>query len=72
MRKFENMIKITLKKSVIGFNQKQRRTAESLGLRRVGSVVVQEETPVILGMIRKIPHLVEVEYLAEPVEDNSK
>jgi len=66
------MIKITLKKSVIGFNQKQRRTAESLGLRRVGSVVVQEETPVILGMIRKIPHLVEVEYLAEPVEDNSK
>jgi len=72
VRKFENMIKITLKKSVIGFNQKQRRTAESLGLRRVGSVVVQEETPVILGMIRKIPHLVEVEYLAEPVEDNSK
>lgn len=66
------MIKITLKRSVIGFNQKQRRTVESLGLRRVGSVVVQEETPVILGMIRKIPHLVEVEYLADPVEDNSR
>ena len=66
------MIKITLKRSVIGFNQEQRRTVESLGLRRVGSAVVQEETPAILGMLRKIPHLVEVEHLAEPVEDKSK
>jgi large subunit ribosomal protein L30 len=62
------MIKITLKRSVIGFNEKQRRTVRSLGLRRIGSSVVQEETPVILGMIRKVSHLLGVERLEEPVE----
>ncbi|MBI2842775.1 MAG: 50S ribosomal protein L30 [Armatimonadetes bacterium] len=62
------MIKITLKRSLIGFNEKQRRTVRSLGLGRIGSSVVQEETPAILGMVRKVPHLVEVDRLAEPVE----
>ena len=64
------MIKITLKRSVIGFNEKQRRTVRSLGLGRVGSVVVQEESPVILGMIRIVTHLLDVERLAEPVEES--
>ncbi|MEN6520837.1 MAG: 50S ribosomal protein L30 [Armatimonadota bacterium] len=62
------MIKITLKRSVIGFNEKQRKTVQSLGLGRVGSAVVHEETPVILGMIRKVPHLLSVERLEDPVE----
>jgi len=62
------MIKITLKRSVIGFNERQRRTVRSLGLGRVGSSVVQEESPAILGMIRKVPHLLAVERLEEPVE----
>ena len=64
------MIKITLRRSVIGFNQNQRRTVRALGLGKVGSVVVQEESPVILGMIRKVPHLLQVEKLEEPVEGN--
>lgn len=62
------MIKITLKRSVIGYEKSQGRTVKALGLGKVGSVVVQEETPVILGMIRKIPHLLEVEQLGDPVE----
>jgi large subunit ribosomal protein L30 len=62
------MIKITLKRSLIGFNEKQRRTVRGLGLGRVGSVVIQEESPAILGMVRKVPHLLQVERLAEPVE----
>jgi len=62
------MIRITLKRSVIGFNERQRRTVRSLGLGRVGSSVVQEESPAILGMIRKVPHLLAVERLEEPVE----
>jgi large subunit ribosomal protein L30 len=66
------MIKITLKRSVIGFDEKQRRTVKSLGLGRVGSVVVQEETPVILGMIRKVPHLLAVERLEVPVEGSKE
>ncbi len=62
------MIKITLKRSLAGYNDKQRRTVRSLGLGKLGSVVVQQETDDILGMIRKITHLVEVERLDEPVE----
>lgn len=61
------MIKITLKRGLAGFNDKQRRTVKSLGLGKVGSVVVQQETPDILGMIRKVPHLLAVERLDEPV-----
>lgn len=63
------MIRIRLKRSVIGFNETQRRTVRSLGLGRVGSAVVQEETPEILGMIRKVPHLLDVERLEEPMEE---
>lgn len=66
------MIKITLKRSLIGFNDKQRKTVRSLGLGRVGSVVVQEETPVILGMIQKVTHLLHVERLDEPVEGSKQ
>jgi large subunit ribosomal protein L30 len=62
------MIKIRLKRSVIGFDKTQKRTVKALGLGRVGSVVVQEESPSILGMIKKIPHLLAVERLEEPVE----
>lgn len=64
------MISIKLKRSMIGFNEKQRRTVKSLGLGRVGSTVIHEETPVILGMIRKVPHLLEVKRLEEPVEED--
>jgi large subunit ribosomal protein L30 len=66
------MIRITLKRSVIGFNERQRRTVRSLGLRRVGSVVVQEESPAILGMIRSVPHLLKVERLEEAVEGDKE
>ena len=66
------MIKITLKRSVIGFNEKQRRTVKSLGLGRIGSTVVQEESPVILGMIQKVSHLLDVQRLEEPVEGSEQ
>ncbi len=62
------MIKITLKRSVIGFDKTQKKTVKSLGLGRVGSSVVQEESDAINGMIRKVRHLLAVEKLQEPVE----
>lgn len=53
-------IKIRLRKSVIGTSPKQRDTVKSLGLRKMHQTVVHNDTPSIRGMIKKIPHLVEV------------
>jgi large subunit ribosomal protein L30 len=55
------LIKITLKKSVIGRTQKQRAIVKGLGLRRIDSSVVREKRPEILGMVKKIDFLVDVE-----------
>ncbi|MBO7667233.1 MAG: 50S ribosomal protein L30 [Firmicutes bacterium] len=56
-------IKITLTKSPIGYNKKQRAIADSLGLKKMHSSVVQEDTPDILGKCHAIAHLVTVEKL---------
>ena len=53
-------IRITLAKSLIGALPKQRATARSLGLRKIGSSSEQEVNPVIKGMIRVVSHLVKV------------
>ena len=50
-----------LTRSLIGSLPKQRATARSLGLRKVGSTVEQEASPAILGMVKVIAHLVTVE-----------
>ncbi len=63
------MLKVTLKKSVIGYNKRQRATVKALGLGRVGSSVVQAESPAVMGMIAKVPHLLTVETLQDPVEE---
>jgi large subunit ribosomal protein L30 len=39
----------------------QKRGLEALGLRRIGQVVEHESNPAILGMIKKVQHLVSVE-----------
>ncbi len=54
-------IKVTKVKSEINRSQTQKRTLESLGLKRIGQVVEHEDTPSILGMINKVKHLVSVE-----------
>lgn len=56
-------LKITLIRSLIGRPQDQRATVWSLGLRRLYSSVVHEDTPSIRGMINKVSHLVKVERL---------
>ncbi len=55
------MLKITLKKSLIGYEKSQGLTAKALGLGKVGSTVVQPDSSPIRGMIRKITHVLEVE-----------
>ncbi len=54
-------LKVTQKKSPIGGNHSQRETLRSLGLKRIGDVVVKEDRPEIRGMVRTVAHLVAVE-----------
>ncbi len=54
-------VKITLVKSTIGSLQKQKATVEALGLRKIGSSNVLNDTEVLRGMLRVVSHLVKVE-----------
>jgi large subunit ribosomal protein L30 len=47
-------IKITQVKSKIGSTQRQKKTLEALGLRKMHSTVELEATPQILGMVTKV------------------
>jgi large subunit ribosomal protein L30 len=53
-------LKVTLVKSPIGFNEKQGRVVQSMGLRRIRHSVELADTPEVRGMIHKVRHLVEV------------
>jgi large subunit ribosomal protein L30 len=52
---------VTQVRSTIGVKPKQRGTMRALGLRRIGRTVEHEDTPVIRGMLARVPHLVKVE-----------
>ena len=54
-------IKVTRRKSAIKRPQKQKRTLIALGLKRIGQTVEHDATPNILGMVKKVEHLVSVE-----------
>jgi len=53
-------VKIKMIGSVIGCPDGQRATVRGLGLRRMHHVVEREDTPMVRGMIKKVPHLVAV------------
>jgi large subunit ribosomal protein L30 len=53
-------IQVEQKKSSIGCKQNQRQTLRSLGLKRIGDVVVKEDRPEIRGMVHTVRHLVDV------------
>ncbi|MDE3155226.1 MAG: 50S ribosomal protein L30 [Acidobacteriota bacterium] len=54
-------LKVTLVKSVIGFERSQREVVKGLGLRRIRHTVALKDTPAIRGMLHKVRHLVTVE-----------
>ena len=58
-------LRITWRKSAIGYAANQRRTVRALGLRRLGQTVEHGDSPVVRGMILKVRHLVEVEEVGE-------
>ena len=58
-------LQITWTKSSIGQSRRQKDTIRALGLRRLGDVVEQADSPVIRGMIDRVSHLVQVEEIDE-------
>ena len=54
-------IKVTKVKSAINRTKRQKLTLEALGLKKIGQVVEHNATPNILGMVKKVEHLVSVE-----------
>ncbi|MFI3321938.1 MAG: 50S ribosomal protein L30 [Rikenellaceae bacterium] len=54
-------ILITQVKSRIGATKRQKTNLDSLGLRKVNQAVEHEASPIILGMVAKVAHLVKTE-----------
>jgi large subunit ribosomal protein L30 len=54
-------LKVTQQRSEIGGTRAQRASLRSLGLKRIGDVVVKEDKPEYRGMIKTVRHLVTVE-----------
>jgi len=54
-------VKVTQVKSGIDRSERQKRTLQALGLRKLNSSVEVEVNPQIQGMITKVLHLVKVE-----------
>ncbi len=54
-------LKITLSSSTINSQGRHKKTVQALGLKKIGSSVVQEDNQAIRGMIRMVNHLVTVE-----------
>jgi len=55
------MLRITLKKSVIGRPDKHRRVIQSLGLSKLNKTVALNDTATVRGMIGKVSHMLKVE-----------
>ena len=55
-----NTIKVKLVKGLIGTKESHRATVRGLGLRKLNSESVLEDTPAVRGMINKVAYLVKV------------
>lgn len=60
-----NRLRITLRRSTIGYPQDQKDTARALGLTQLNRTITRPDNPAIRGMIRKLRHLVSVEEIAD-------
>ena len=56
----EGKIKIKLVRSPICTPQKHKDIVKSLGLHKINRTVERPDTPQIRGMVKKVPHLVEI------------
>lgn len=56
----EGKIKIKLVRSTICTPQKHKNIVKSLGLHKINRVVERPDTPGFRGMVKKVPHLLEI------------
>jgi large subunit ribosomal protein L30 len=54
-------IKITQVISRIGSTERQRKNLDALGIKKLNHSAIHEDSPIILGMVEKVKHLVKVE-----------
>jgi large subunit ribosomal protein L30 len=54
-------LKVTQLRSKVGARPEHRDTLRSLGLKRIGDVVVKEDRPEIRGMVVAVRHMIKVE-----------
>jgi large subunit ribosomal protein L30 len=64
-------LRITQTSSKIRHTERQKRTLEALGIRRMHHSVVRDDSPQLRGMIARVHHLVTVEDVA-PVKKAAK
>jgi large subunit ribosomal protein L30 len=57
----DKKLRVTLVRSPIGYSIRQKRTVKALGLRKLNQVVELPDRESVRGMVKKIPHLVQVE-----------
>ena len=66
-------LKVRQDRGLVGLKKNQRETLRTLGLKRIGDVVVKEDRPEIRGMVHTVRHLVTVQVIDGAIgEDESK
>ena len=58
-------LRITYKKSAIGYPQRQKDTIRALGFHKLNNSIEKDDTPTVRGMIERVAHLVRVEEVSE-------
>ncbi|AGF48687.1 large subunit ribosomal protein L30 [Candidatus Kinetoplastibacterium oncopeltii TCC290E] len=58
-----DQLKIRLLRSTIGTNKSHRETVRGLGLRRINSISILNNTPEVRGMLRKVKYLIDVSHV---------
>ena len=63
--KSKTQIRVTQTRSGIRHTQRQKDTLRALGLGRIGRAVDHTVTPSVMGMLKSVAHLIEVDYSSE-------
>lgn len=58
-------LRLTWRKSAIGYDKRQKATIKALGFTKLGSVVEHEDSPAVRGMVAKVTHLITWEEIAD-------